>query len=41
MADPTRPTLFMILDRLGLKMESHQAQVETFVIAQIEEPTEN
>jgi len=41
MADPTRPTLFIILDRLGLRMESHQAPVETFVIDQIEKLTEN
>jgi uncharacterized protein (TIGR03435 family) len=41
MADPTRPTLFIILDRLGLRMESHQAPVETFVIDQIEKLIEN
>jgi uncharacterized protein (TIGR03435 family) len=41
MTDPTRPTLFIILGRLGLRMESHQAPVETFVIDQIERPTEN
>jgi len=40
-ADPTRPTLFMIFARLGLKMESQKALVETFVIDQIERPTEN
>ncbi|HYL38446.1 MAG TPA: TIGR03435 family protein [Bryobacteraceae bacterium] len=41
MADPTRPTLFMIFDRLGLKMEPQRAPVETFVIDHVEKPTEN
>jgi uncharacterized protein (TIGR03435 family) len=41
MADPTRPTLNMIFDRLGLKMESSRAPVETFVIDSVEKPTAN
>jgi uncharacterized protein (TIGR03435 family) len=41
MADPTRPTLNMIFDRLGLKMESSKAPVEFFVIDRVEKPTEN
>ncbi len=41
MSDPTRPTLFMIFDRLGLKMQPQKAPVETFMIDQIEKPTEN
>jgi uncharacterized protein (TIGR03435 family) len=41
MSDPTRPTLFRILDTLGLKMESRKFPVETFVIDHIEKPTEN
>jgi uncharacterized protein (TIGR03435 family) len=41
MNDPTRPTLFMIFDKLGLKMESSKAPVEMFVIDHIEKPTEN
>ena len=40
-ADPARPTLFMIFDRLGLKMEPKRAPVETFVIDHVEKPTEN
>ena len=40
-ADPGRPTLFMIFDRLGLKLESQKAPVETFVIEHVERPTEN
>jgi uncharacterized protein (TIGR03435 family) len=41
MADPARPTLFMIFDRLGLKMEPQKAPVDTFVIDSVEKPTEN
>ena len=41
MADPTRPTLNMIFDRLGLKMESSRAPVEMFVIDRVEKPTAN
>jgi uncharacterized protein (TIGR03435 family) len=41
MADPARPTLFIIFDRLGLKMESQNAPVATFVIDHAERPTEN
>jgi uncharacterized protein (TIGR03435 family) len=41
MADPTRPTLFLIFERLGLKMESQKAPVEVFVIDHVEKPSEN
>jgi uncharacterized protein (TIGR03435 family) len=41
MADPTRPTLNMIFDKLGLKMEASKAPVELFVIDRVEKPTEN
>jgi uncharacterized protein (TIGR03435 family) len=41
MADPTRPTLSLIFERLGLKMESQRAAVDSFVIEQIERPSEN
>lgn len=41
MSDPTRPTLFMIFDRLGLKMESKKGPVETFVIDHADRPTAN
>jgi len=40
-ADPARPTVFMIFDRLGLKMESQRAPVEVFVIDHVEKPSEN
>ena len=41
MADPMRPSLFLIFERLGLKMESQKAPVEAFVIDHVEKPTEN
>jgi uncharacterized protein (TIGR03435 family) len=41
MADPTRPTLFMIFERLGLKMEPQRAPVDVFVIDHVEKPSEN
>jgi uncharacterized protein (TIGR03435 family) len=40
-ADPMRPTLYMIFERLGLKMESSKAPVEMFVIDHVEKPMEN
>jgi bla regulator protein BlaR1 len=41
MVDPTRPTLFMIFERLGLKMEPQKAPVDVFVIDRVEKPSEN
>jgi bla regulator protein BlaR1 len=41
MADPGRPTLFQIFDKLGLKLESQKAPVEMFVIESIERPSQN
>ncbi len=41
MADPARPTLYMIFEKLGLKMESSKAPVELFVIDHVEKPTGN
>jgi len=41
MADPTRPTLFLIFERLGLKIESQRAPVETLTIDHVEKPSEN
>jgi len=41
MADPARPTLSIIFDKLGLKMEPAKAPVELFVIEHIEKPTAN
>jgi uncharacterized protein (TIGR03435 family) len=41
LADPMRPTLYMIFERLGLKMEGSRAPVEMFRIERVEKPTEN
>jgi Protein of unknown function (DUF3738) len=40
-ADPARPTLYMLFDKLGLKMDSSEARVDMFVIDHVEKPTEN
>jgi uncharacterized protein (TIGR03435 family) len=39
--DPSRPTLFQVLDRLGLKLEPQTGPVEIFVIQHAEQPAEN
>ncbi|HEV1286937.1 MAG TPA: M56 family metallopeptidase, partial [Bryobacteraceae bacterium] len=41
LSDPTRPTIYMIFERLGLKMESSKAPIETIVVEHVEKPTEN
>jgi len=41
MADPSRPTLFAIFERMGIKLEAQGAAIETIFIEQIERPTEN
>ncbi|MBZ5604973.1 MAG: TIGR03435 family protein [Acidobacteriia bacterium] len=40
-ADPTRPTLFMIFDRLGLKMAPARGPVEIFTVEHVEKPSAN
>ena len=40
-ADPIRPTIFQIFDRLGLKLDPQRAPVETFTIESVEHPTGN
>lgn len=40
-AGPPRPTLFAILERLGLKLESAKASVDLYEIESIEHPSEN
>ena len=40
-ADPTRPTIFQILDRLGLKLEPQKGTVETIEIVSARKPSEN
>jgi uncharacterized protein (TIGR03435 family) len=39
--DPTRPTLFMVFEKIGLKLEAQRAAVETFTIEHLERPTGN
>ena len=41
MADPTRPTLFTIFDRMGLKMEPKKAPAETYTVEHVERPSGN
>ena len=41
MADPTRPTLSLIFERLGLKLETQRAAVDTFAIEHVERPSVN
>jgi uncharacterized protein (TIGR03435 family) len=41
MADPNRPTLFTVFDRLGLKLEAQKAPIEMYTIEHVERPTEN
>ncbi len=41
MADPARPTLFVIMDRLGLKLEPGKGPVDVYAIERIERPGEN
>ncbi len=41
LADPARPTLQMIFDRLGLKLESQKAPIDMYVIVSAARPAEN
>jgi uncharacterized protein (TIGR03435 family) len=40
-ADPARPTLYQIFDRLGLKMESSRGAVDVVTIESVEKPARN
>lgn len=40
-ADPSTPSLFSVLESVGLKLESTKAKVEVIVIDSIERPSEN
>jgi uncharacterized protein (TIGR03435 family) len=40
-ADPSRPTLFAVMEGLGLKLEAQTAPVEILFIDHIEVPSEN
>ncbi len=39
--DSTRPTLYMIFERLGLKMESSKAPIEFIIVEHVEKPSSN
>jgi uncharacterized protein (TIGR03435 family) len=41
LADPTRPTLFVIMDRLGLRLEPARGAVDVYVIEHVEKPAAN
>lgn len=41
LSDPTLPTLFMIFDGLGLKMESSTANEDVLFVEHVEKPSEN
>ena len=40
-SDPTGPTLFSVLEQLGIKLESQRSQVETVVLDHLERPPQN
>jgi bla regulator protein BlaR1 len=40
-ADPARPTLQVIFDRLGLKLEAQKAPIDMYVIEHAERPSDN
>jgi uncharacterized protein (TIGR03435 family) len=40
-ADPARPTLQLVLDKVGIRMESTKGPVQVLVIDHIERPSEN
>jgi uncharacterized protein (TIGR03435 family) len=40
-ADPSRPTVFMIFNQLGLKLEPQKAPIDMYVIEGVERPTAN
>ncbi len=39
--DPEGPTIFMALEKLGLRLEQAKGPVDTLVIDHVEKPTEN
>ena len=41
LADPSRPTIFMIFSRLGLNLESSKGPVDSYIIESIQRPTSN
>lgn len=41
LADGARPTLYMVLDRLGLKLESSKAPIRMYIVEHVESPSQN
>jgi uncharacterized protein (TIGR03435 family) len=41
MSDPTRPTLFMVMQKLGLELKQQKGPVDMVVVDHVERPTEN
>lgn len=41
MADPSRPTIFMIFSQLGLSLESSKGPVDSYIIESVQRPTAN
>jgi uncharacterized protein (TIGR03435 family) len=41
MADPARPTLFVIMDRMGLKLAPAKGAVDVYAVEHVEKPAEN
>ena len=41
MLDPTKPTIFTLLGRLGLKLEQQTSKVTVYVVDHLERPTAN
>jgi uncharacterized protein (TIGR03435 family) len=39
--DPTRPTLFMVMRRLGLDLKQQKGQAEVYVVEHLERPAGN
>jgi uncharacterized protein (TIGR03435 family) len=41
MFDPARPTIFMVMQKLGLDLKQEKGPVDTYVVTHIERPVEN
>jgi uncharacterized protein (TIGR03435 family) len=41
MSDPTRPTLFMVMQKLGLELKQQKGPVDIIVVDHVERPAEN
>jgi len=41
MSDPARPTLFMVLQKLGLELKQQKAPIDVYLVEHIERPAAN